>query len=433
MTHVDLNRFSSQIARLEHANRAVETQSSRLIPRHPCQHLSHVLYGGAHLFSEGTFSKIKSLAKDVFDFAIPDPGSIRTLIGTDCSEGFYHQLYDRLAAKMNSEPLEDYRIDFEDGYGVRADEEEDHHAVQAAKTLSQLAASGNVPRSVGFRIKPLSVGSMRRSLKTLALFIETFLEANERQHSLKHVVITLPKVTNAEQVATLCDVLNAFEVAHHLSPGFFPIEILVECPEAFLSADGTIPLPSFLMAADGRCRSIHFGVYDFTSSLGIGSAGQAIDHMAADFARMWMQILSGLAPGLGVSDGIINRLPLVPKESTPEAMDSFKNAWVYNYQQMSRSLKNGFYQGWDLHPAQLHIRHAANFMFVLSELDSAVNRLKTFIKKSSTASHIGGLFDDRASVLGLINFFERAIGSKILSEDDLLSRGVDLESIRRTI
>ena len=58
---------------------------------------------------------------------------------------------------------------------------------------------------------------------------------------------------------------------------------------------------------------------------------------------------------------------------------------------------------------------------------------KNLMDKSSTASHLGGLFDDRASVLGLINFFERAINSGVLSAAELLSRGIDLMDVRRTI
>jgi citrate lyase beta subunit len=433
MTHVDLNSFGNQIARLEKANRAVESQSALLAPRHVHQHPVHVLYGGAHLFSEKTFSKISLLAKEAFQFAAPNPEALNQLVGVNWTSTLAENLFNRLTEKMNAEPLEDYRIDFEDGYGVRSDEEEDAHAVAAAKTLVHLASQNSVPRSIGFRIKPLSVGGMRRSLKTLALFVQTFVDAGGKVTGLKHLVVTLPKVTNAEQVATLCDVLEGFENTHHMSPGFFTVEILVESPEAFLSADGTIPLPTFLLAARGRCRSVHFGVYDFTSSMGIGSAGQAIDHIAADFARMWMQVLSGLAPGLGLSDGIINRLPILPKHATPEAIEVFREIWRYNYQQMTRSLTNGFYQAWDLHPSQLHIRHAANYAFVLSELDGAISRLKTFMEKSSRASHVGGMFDDRASVLGLINFFDRALASGVIGVQELTDHGIDLKDVRQTI
>jgi citrate lyase beta subunit len=433
MTVVDLNTFSAQIARLEKANRVIESQTRLLSPRHSHQHPVHVMYGGAHLFGETTFSKISQIANDAFRFAAPNAEALRQLVGADWSQSFSEDLYGRVKAKMHREPLEDYRIDFEDGYGVRSDEEEDTHARSAGAMSARLAAEGKVSRSLGFRIKPLSVVAMRRSLRTLSLFIKSFIDSGGKDAGLKRLVVTLPKVTNAEQVATLVDILEGFESAFDLLPGFFAVEILVESPEAFLSIDGTIPLPTFLAASRGRCQSVHFGVYDFTSSLGIGSAGQAIDHLACDFARLWMQVLAGNAPGLGLSDGIISRLPLVPKQSSPEGEQIFRDSWRYNYQQMTRSLTLGFYQGWDLHPSQLPIRHTANYVFVLQELDGATSRLKAFAAKSSQASHVGGMFDDRASVLGLINFFERAAASGVLSTSDISQRGIDIEAVRRSI
>jgi hypothetical protein len=186
-------------------------------------------------------------------------------------------------------------------------------------------------------------------------------------------------------------------------------------------------------AAAGRCRSLHFGVYDFTSSIGIGSAGQSVDHLACDFARIWIQLGAALAPNVTVSDGIISRLPILPKELNEESRRQFDSAWLYNYRQMTRSLANGYYQGWDLHPCQLPIRHIANHVYVLRELEGAVARLKAFVAKSAQASHVGGVFDDRASVLGLLNFFDRAISSGVVDRSELLRSGIELDEIRQTI
>jgi hypothetical protein len=190
MTHVDLNNFANQIARLEKANRAVESQATLLAPRHAHQHPVHVLYGGAHLFSENTFSKISLHAKEAFQFAAPNAESLNHLIGANWSDKFAEKVFNRLTEKMLREPLEDYRIDFEDGYGVRSDEDEDAHAISSAKTLVQLAKTGAVPRSVGFRIKPLSIGGMKRSLKTLALFVQSFIDAGGKSCNLKHLIVT---------------------------------------------------------------------------------------------------------------------------------------------------------------------------------------------------------------------------------------------------
>lgn len=433
MTTIDLNHYSAQINRLERANRLIEEESVRLAPKHPHKHPVHVMYGGAHLFNENTFAKIAQIARDALQFASPNAEALRQLVHDDWTEEFARDLHAKLEVKIQNSPLEDYRIDFEDGYGVRPDDEEDYHAANAGALLCRLAAQGKTPMSVGFRIKPLSAVAMRRSLRTLTLFVRSFFEAGGKDSGLKRMLVTLPKVINAEQPATLTEILEGFERQYDLAPGFFQVELLVESPEAFLALDGTIPLPSFVAATRGRCQSLHFGVYDFTSSLGIGSAGQAVDHLACDFARLWMQVLSGLAPGIGISDGIINRLPIVPKNNNKETMDSFVDNWRYNYQQITRSLRLGYYQGWDLHPAQLPIRHAANYAFVLRELTPATARLKTFIEKSAQASHVGGLFDDRASVLGLINFFERGLASGVISESEMDKKGVNLAGLKALI
>ena len=167
MTQVDLNNFASQIARLEKANRGVSGQTNLLSPRHSHQHPVHVLYGGAHLFSEKTFSKISLLAKEAFQFSAPNSEALNQLVGLNWSPEFSQNIFTRLSLKMEREPLEDYRIDFEDGYGVRSDEEEDAHVVSAAKTLADLVKKNETPKFIGFRIKPLSVTGMKRSLKTL--------------------------------------------------------------------------------------------------------------------------------------------------------------------------------------------------------------------------------------------------------------------------
>lgn len=434
MSKVDLNRFATHIERLELANRLASADALASAHRQSFHQPVHVLYGGAHLFSEKTFEKVANLAEQAFKYAASDARALNKLCGESWDDQVSREIFHRAEKKISTSPLEDYRIDFEDGYGVRSDEEEDSHAISAAKTLAAVAGTRLAPKNIGIRIKPLSTAGMRRALKTLALFVDGLHKSRAVHASgLKHLIITLPKVTNAEQVATLVEILDGYEKEHHLGHGFFSIELVVETPSAFLGTDGTIPMASFLHSSAGRCRSLHFGVYDFTSSLGIGSAGQSIDHLACDFARIWMQIAASLAPNITVSDGIISRLPLVPKENTQDAREQFESAWRYNYQQMMRSLANGYYQGWDLHPCQLPIRHIANTVFVLREFEGAVNRLKTFVARASQASHLGGVFDDRASVLGLLNFFDRAVSSGVLHPDELLASGIDVAQVRSSI
>lgn len=434
MTKVDLHRFAKHIERLELANRALSLDADMAKSKHRFRQPIHVMYGGAHLFSEKTFEKIAAMAKQAFDYAAIDHKALKSISNEDWSESFSAEVYSRIQQKLATSPVEDYRVDFEDGYGVRSDDEEDRHAKAAAHTMIAVAGKKYSPSNMGLRIKPLSLASMRRALKTLAIFVDELGELRRRTSvELKHVIVTLPKVTHAEQVATLVEILEGYEKDYHLGHGFFSLELIIESPEAFLGLNGTIPITSFLNAASGRCRSLHFGVYDFTSSLGITSAGQSIDHPACDFARMWIQVAAALVPHIAISDGIISRLPLVPKETSTESRAIFVDAWRYNYNQMMRSLANGYYQGWDLHPCQLPIRHLANHVFVLKEFNGAVERLKAFVAKANQASHVAGMFDDRASVLGLLNFFDRAISSGVVSQSDLKKAGVDLDEARTTL
>lgn len=440
MAIVDFGRFASQFSLLEQASLRLERQITKLQPTRRGQQPVHVVYGGAHMFKVGTVEKLNRLALSSFESLVSNGESLTTLLGESWDRSFADDIYERVHKKLQNHAIEDYRIDFEDGYGARDEAEEDGHAAESAIALVEALHTKKIWSKIGIRIKPLSIVTMKRSVKTLLQFIESYCDAGGRETPLHQLIVTLPKVTCAEQVRALVEILELLESQYKLPHHFFVVELLIETPEAVLSVDGRITLPSLIEAAQGRCASLHFGLYDFTSSLGIGSAGQAIDHVACDFARMWMQIAAGLAPGLGISDGIINVLPL-PKHrgdslTAPQQQENEKiltDAWRYNYQQMMRSLDHGFYQGWDLHPAQVPIRHVANHVYVLRELPGAVKRMLGFLGQSAQASRVGSLFDDRASVLGLLNFADRSIASGIVCDVDFKAVGVDLDQLRAMI
>lgn len=440
MTIVDFGRFASQFSLLEQASLQLERQAAKLQPARRTQQPVHVVYGGAHMFQAGTIEKLNRLALRSFDDLVTDGLSLNELLGESWEASFAHDIYQRVHSKLQNHAVEDYRIDFEDGYGARDDVEEDRHASQSAVALVEALRAKKIWSKIGIRIKPLSVVTMKRSIKTLLHFVETFCASGGRESPLHQLVITLPKVTSPDQVRALVEILEQLESQYKLPANFFVVELLIETPQAVLAADGRIPLPALIEAARGRCASLHFGLYDFTSSLGIGSAGQAIDHVACDFARMWMQISASLAPGVGISDGIINILPL-PKHRGENLTDIqqvenkkiLTEAWRYNYQKMMRSLDLGFYQGWDLHPAQVPIRHVANHVYVLREMPNAIKRMLGFLGQSAQASRVGALFDDRASVLGLLNFADRGMLSGILSDVDFKTNGVDLDQLRAMI
>ena len=87
----------------------------------------------------------------------------------------------RVLDKLKREPVEDFRIDFEDGYGNRPDDEEDGHAESAASEVAQGLAAGTLPPFIGIRIKPLSNELHARSLRTLDIFVTALTKRHRRQ------------------------------------------------------------------------------------------------------------------------------------------------------------------------------------------------------------------------------------------------------------
>src|SRR5207302_4109649 len=94
------------------------------------------------------------------------------------------------------------------------------------------------------------------------------------------------------------------------------------------------------------------------------------------------------------------------------------------------SLVNGFYQGWDLHPAQLVPRYASVYAFFLDGLSPASERLHNFVAKAAQATLVGDIFDDAATGQGLLNYFLRGIACGAVTEDEALATGPARDEIR---
>ena len=110
---------------------------------------------------------------------------------------------------------------------------------------------------------------------------------------------------------------------------------------------------------------------------------------------------------------------------------SVHHAWALHYADVRRSLIQGFYQGWDLHPAQLATRYAAVYAFFLEGLDAAGQRLRNFVAKAAQATLVGDVFDDAATGQGLLNYFLRGINAGALTEEEATARtGLTLEEFR---
>lgn len=393
-----------------------------------------VLYGGAHLFKQDTPAKLARIAQRAFNDNIDDADDLAALLNIEA--GIASAVFDRVAAKLASGPIEDLRLDFEDGYGIRSDDEEDGHAAAAAAEMAGAFTDATLPPFIGIRTKPFTKASGRRALRTLDIFL-TELTSRTGGGLPGNFVITLPKVESPEQVAALADAIDELESGLGLSTGSIPLEVMIETPAAIIDAEGRVAMRSLVDAARGRCRGAHFGAYDYTASLGITSQYQDMLHQACDFARNMMQV-SLAGSGVWLSDGATNVMPIGPNrgdalsnEQARENRETIRNAWQMHYRHVRASLANGFYQGWDLHPAQLVTRYAAIYAMFLEEMEPAGRRLRSFVEKAGQASLVGDKFDDAATGQGLLNFFVRGIDCGALSAAEAADHsGLTVEQLR---
>lgn len=391
----------------------------------------HTVYGGAHLFRAGTAAKIGELASKSLDTYAPDEHAFAAAFGI--SPALAPTVRARVKEKLAREAVEDFRVDFEDGFGIRPDGEEDEACVASAREMGSGLRAGTLPPFVGIRVKSLSEELKDRALRTLDLFLSTLL-AETGGRLPDNFVVTLPKITHELQVAALAEACTALERPLGLSAGTIAIELMVETPESLFDAEGACPLPRLVRAAGGRCVAAHLGAYDYTASLGIAASRQALDHPACDFARHMMKA-SLAQTGTWLVDGATNVMPIAPHKQPRDTREAEENrvavlgAWRLSYAQVQRSLAEGFYQGWDLHPAQLPARYAALYTFFLEGLAPAAVRLRNFLEQATKASLVGNVFDDAATGQGLLNFFLRGLGCGALSEDDVKATGLSREEL----
>ncbi len=418
----------------------------------------HTVYGGAHLFKADSAQRLGTLARRSLDQFAPDflifakalglPGAsqLPDQISDELSaqletnpDGARQQnkpawlaltIYKRVGEKLLREPVEDFRIDFEDGYGNRPDDEEDGHAAAAASEVADGITKGTLPPFIGIRIKPLSEELRERSFRTLEIFLGTLLDKTGGKLP-GGFVVTLPKVTIPEQVSALADFFEVMEKEAGLAAGSLKLELMIETTQSIINDRGEINLPLLLAAARDRCSAAHFGTYDYTASCSITAAHQHMMHPACDFAKHMMQV-SFAGTGVWLSDGATNIMPVAPHRFveggprlTSEQIDENRavvhRSWKLHYDHIQQSLENAFYQGWDLHPAQLPTRYAAIYAFFLESLDAASERLKNFVAKAAKATLVGDVFDDAATGQGLLNYFLRAINCGALSEAEAVA------------
>jgi citrate lyase beta subunit len=382
----------------------------------------HTLYGSAHRFEADTMQRLGQAALRTLTRYAPDAEELARGVGMS---GDAPAVYARVRAKLQREPIEDFRIDFEDGFGARSDAEEDAAAISAGRALGRAGRAGIAPPFTGIRIKSLG-DAARRACRTLDLFVGTLLD--ESGSLPPGFVVTLPKVNVPEQPQALARWLARLEDRHGLPPMSLRLEMMVETTQAFVGADGRSPLPGFLDACAGRCTGVHLGVYDFTASCEIAAAYQSMAHPMCELARGMMKLACG-GRGVWLSDGSTNVLPVGPHDGTDltpaqreENLAAVRHGWQLSYAHVRRSLEAGFYQGWDLHPAQLPARYAACFAFYREGFAQAAARLRRYADKAAQGPST--IADEPATVQALSGYVRRALACGAIDTQDLEAAGL---------
>jgi len=424
----------------------------------------HTVYGGADLFRADTAQKmansaLKTLLDNAADFTefaralelpghekLPKkPADIAKLVKRfdklspaerkDETGWLAYATYNKVIHKLRTEALEDFRIDFEDGFGNRSWEEEDATAVQAALEVAKGMKAKSLPPFIGIRIKPFTEDLKERGARSLDIFLTT-LASKTNGKLPDNFVVMLPKVTIPEQITALVQLFEAIEANTKIPKNALKMEMMVETTQSVFGADGSNPLRRYVLASKGRMIATAFGTYDYTAANNITAKYQDMGHAVCDFAHMMMKVSLG-ATGIWLSDGATNVMPigphrgakLTPKQRAENKAVVHRN-WKKAYDHTRHSLWKGLYQGWDLNPAQFPMRYAAVYSFFLESYDDAAARLKAFVERAARATLTSDVFDDAATGQGLLNYFLRGLNCGAISEQEALATGLSLAEIR---
>lgn len=428
----------------------------------------HTVYGGANLFKAGSNLKLGGIAMKNLNAYAPNFVSLAKIVGLTGAESLPETsfeiaaleqackadiaavkesnpaawlactVYQRIVSKLEKEPVEDNRIDFEDGYGNRPDDEEDADAVRTAEEVAKGMKEGTLPPFIGIRIKTFTEECRQRSVRTLDLFLTRLAEVAGGRLP-ENFVVTLPKVTHPEQVEALANLLDILEEKCGYEKDSLKLEIMIETTQAIIDQNGSNQVYTLVQAARGRCRSAIFGTYDYTATCNITAAHQTHTHPACDFARHVLQV-SLAGAGITISDGATTVMPIGPhrapadgeltNEQVLENSKVIHGAWKLHFDNIRHSLRHAYYQGWDLNPAQLPIRYAAVYSFFLEGLPDASARLSAFINKAAQATLVGNTFDDAATGQGLLNFFLRGIACGAITEEEAMATGITMDELK---
>lgn len=424
----------------------------------------HTVYGGADLFTANAAEKMgnaalntllnnaanfvelaKAIELEGYETLPSSESEINALVaqldGMSEDERKKHSAwlsyttYNKVIEKLKTEALEDFRIDFEDGFGNRSWDEEDATAEQTALEVAKAMEQNSLPPFIGIRIKPFTEDLKERGTRTLDIFLSTLAEATGGKLP-NNFVVMLPKVTIPQQIEALIKLFEVIEANTAIPSGALKMEMMVETTQSVINKDGKNPLKSFVDASKGRMIATAFGTYDYTASCNITAKYQDMGHAVCDFAHHFMKVALG-ATGIWLSDGATNVMPIGPHRGdnlTPEQLAENRAVvhrnWKKAFDHTRYSLWKGLYQGWDLNPAQFPMRYAAVYSFFLESYEDAAMRLKSFVERAARATLTSDVFDDAATGQGLLNYFLRGLNCGAITVEEALATGLTIEEIQ---
>ncbi|MCC9312187.1 aldolase/citrate lyase family protein [Kitasatospora sp. RB6PN24] len=372
----------------------VDAELARRYPGDPSSRQPvHTVYVPADVFTADTVADWGRQALEALDAHAGTPAALAGALGVPSDE-LITDVHARVRSKLLREPIEDLRIDFEDGYGSRPDAGEDAEAVRVARLVAAAVTDRSAPPYLGVRFKCLEAAARARAIRTLELFLGTLLA--EHGELPTGLVLTLPKVSHPRQVSALVRLLTDFEERAGLPLGRIGFEIQIETTQAILGADGRATVARLIEAAEGRATGLHYGTFDYSAACGVSAAYQSTDHPAADHAKAVMQVAAA-GTGVRLSDGSTNVIPTGSQEQVTAA-------WRLHYGLVRRSLARAYHQGWDLHPAHLPTRYAAVYTFYREGLSSAADRLTAYLAKAG-----GAVLDEPATARALSGYLLRGL------------------------
>ncbi|GLU46363.1 aldolase [Nocardiopsis ansamitocini] len=362
----------------------------------------HTVYLPADRVGAGVVGQWGEQALASLEEFAPDHAALAAATGL--SEQAVAENLPRVVDKLRREPIEDLRVDLEDGYGSRPDAEEDGHVLGAADALCAAREAGEAPPYFGIRMKGMEAAGRRRGTRSLVLFTQTVLE---RSGGIPDgFTLTLPKITSVQQVEAMVWVVEEVEKRLGLAEGVLTFELQIETPQSILGPDGSAAVALMLRSGQGRISALHYGTYDYSAACGVTAAFQSMAHPVADHAKAVMQ-LAAAGTGVWLSDGSTNVVPV-------GGPDQVHAAWRLHAQLVRRSLERAYYQGWDLHPHQLPTRYLATYAFYREAFAPAAARLRDYLGVVG-----GGVMDEPATAQALASALVRGLNCGALGDDEV--------------